>query len=121
MALADSEKIEAAKAYVNALVTHNVNGVRLHPDCTRTELGIKTGRNGAHISRSLMLGPQFRLIHDITDFSATVVDGHVDTSYLVHVQPSFLGLASRVTERFEVDELGRITAITASFSAPFRP
>ncbi len=120
MALADSEKVALAKAYVDALVSHNANEVRLHPDCTRTELGVKTGRNGAHIARSLMFGPQFRLIHQVSDFSATVVDGHVDTSYLVHVQPKFLRLAARVTERFELDEVGRITAITASFSAPFR-
>lgn len=121
MALADDEKVALAKAYVDALVSHNASRVRLHPDCTRTELGIKTGRNGAHISKSLSFGPQFRLIHEVSDFTATVVGNDVDTSYLVHVQPKFLGLAARVTERFVIDEVGRITEIVASFSAPFRP
>ncbi|MCK0439481.1 hypothetical protein MUG78_08405 [Gordonia alkaliphila] len=120
MALADDDKVAAAKAYVDALVSHDATHVRLHPDCTRTELGIKTGRSGGHIARSLTFGPQFRLIHQVSDFSATVDGDRVDTSYLVHVQPKFLRLSSRVTESFDFDEVGRITKIIATFSAPVR-
>lgn len=121
MALADSEKIARARAYVDALVSHDASEVVLAADCTRRELGVKTGRNGAHIARSLERGPQFRLIHAVSDFSAVVDGDTVATSYLVHVHPKILGLAARVTERFVFDDDGRIGAIVASFSVPFRP
>lgn len=120
MALDESAMVAAAKTYVDALVSHDATVVPLHPECTRTELGVKTGRNGGHIARSLTWGPQFRLIHTVSDFTA-VVDGHaVRTSYLVHVQPRFLRLAARVTETFTVDNAGRITKIVAGFSLPHR-
>lgn len=120
MALDDAEKVAIAKAYVDALVSHNATHVRLHPDCTRTELGVKTGRNGGHISRSLTFGPQFKLIYEVSDFTATVDGDTVRTSYIVHVHPRFLRLGSRVTESFVVDDLGRITEIVAAFSVPSR-
>ena len=66
------ERPRFAKAYVDALVSHNTSEVRLHPDCTRHEMGVKTGRNGGHIARSLAFGPQFKLIHEVSDFTATV-------------------------------------------------
>lgn len=120
MVLDDDEKVSAAKAYVDALVSHDPSPVPLHPACTRTELGVKTGRNGGHIARSLARGPQFRLIHAVSDFTATVEGNRVDTSYLVHVRPKALGLGARVIERFEFDDDGLITAIVANFSPPRR-
>jgi len=121
MALGDADRIAAARAYVDALVSHDIAGVRVHPACTRTELGVRTGRNGAHILASLQRGPQFRLIHAISGFTAEMDDdGTVRTSYHVHVRPKALGLAATVIESFEVDDDGRLTAIVARFSAPHR-
>ena len=120
MALADADRITAARAYVDALVTHDVSAVRIHPACTRVELGIRTGRNGMHILRSLETGPQFRLIHRIGDFAAVIEDDTVYTTYDVHVRPKFARLAARVTESFVVDDDGRLTEIVASFGAPRR-
>lgn len=120
MALDDDGKVSAAKAYVDALVSHDPSPVPLHPDCTRTELGVKTGRNGGHIARSLARGPQFRLIYAVSDFTATVEGERVDTSYLVHVRPKALGLGARVIESFEFDDDGLIAAIVARFSPPRR-
>ncbi|GAB93241.1 hypothetical protein [Gordonia rhizosphera] len=115
-----AERVAAAKAYVDALVSHDPSGVALHPDCTRVELGVKTGRNGAHVARTLARGPQFRLIHRISDFTADV-DGHmVSTRYWVHVRPKRLGLAAHVVESFVVDEDNRIRAIVARFGLPRR-
>lgn len=115
-----AQRIAAAREYVDALVSHDPSAVSLHPDCTRVELGIRTGRNGAHIARSLARGPQFRLIHRISGFTATV-DGHtVATRYRVHVRPKTLGLAAEVSERFVVDDDGRIRAIVARFGVPRR-
>jgi hypothetical protein len=113
-------RIAAAKAYVDALVSHRSGDVSLHPDCTRVEFGIKTGRNGPHIARSLARGPQFRLIHRISGFEAEV-DGHtVTTRYFVHVHPKPLGLAAPVSETFVIDEDDRIRAIVARFGVPRR-
>ncbi|GAC68098.1 hypothetical protein [Gordonia soli] len=113
-------RVAAARAYVDALVSHDAGDVSVHPDCTRVEFGLKTGRNGPHILRSLARGPQFRLIHRISEFSATV-DGHsVATRYLVHVRPKALSLAAEVRETFVVDEDDRIRAIVARFGPPRR-
>ncbi|GAC85456.1 hypothetical protein GP2_035_00300 [Gordonia paraffinivorans NBRC 108238] len=116
----DEELLAAARAYVDALVSHDPSGVSLHPDCTRVEFGLKTGRNGPHIARSLARGPQFRVIHRISDFTATV-DGHtVSTRYVVHVRPKALKLGAEVSETFVVDDENRIRAIVARFGLPRR-
>ena len=120
MTIDDAARIAAARAYVDALVSHDAAGVPLHPDAVRTELGVRTGRSGRHIAASLERGPQFRLIHAVSGFTATVADGRVDTVYDVHVRPKALGLAARVTESFDIDGAGRIPAITADFSVPRR-
>ena len=120
MALADADRIAAARAYVDALVSHDASAVPLDPGCTRIELGVKTGRNGDHIRRSLNGGPQFKLIHRISEFEATVDGNTVNTTYFVHVHPKPIGLAAPVTESFEVNDAGDITAIVARFSVPRR-
>lgn len=116
----DSRRIAAAHAYVDALVSHDPSGVSLHPECTRVELGVKTGRNGPHIARSLARGPQFRLIHRVSDFTAEVDGPTVSTRYWVHVQPKVFGLAAPVSESFVVDDENRIRAIIAKFGVPRR-
>lgn len=120
MALADADRIAAARAYVDALVSHDASAVQLDPGCTRIELGVKTGRNGDHIRRSLNGGPQFKLIHTISEFVAEVDGSTVNTTYFVHVHPRALGLAARVSESFEISDAGYITAIVARFSVPRR-
>lgn len=116
----DAQRVTAARAYVDALVSHDASAVSLHPDCTRIEFGIKTGRNGPHIARSLARGPHFRLIHRVSEFEATVDGASVSTRYLVHVHPSPLKLAAPVSETFVVDEANQIRAIVARFGIPRR-
>ncbi|WP_431816755.1 hypothetical protein [Gordonia jacobaea] len=114
------QRIAAARAYVDALVSHDSSGVRLHPDCTRVEMGIKTGRSGDHIARSLARGPQFRLIHRVSGFEA-VVEGHtVSTKYRVHLAPKAFGLWAPVSESFLIDDEVRIRTIVARFGFPRR-
>ncbi|GAB20335.1 hypothetical protein GOEFS_111_00010 [Gordonia effusa NBRC 100432] len=117
----DDARIKAARAYVDALVSHDPSSVPLHPDCIRTELGVRTGRNGDHIARSLAKGPQFKLIHAISEFDASVDDaGVVHTTYWVNVHPKPLRLAAKVIESFEFDDSGRIRVIVAKFGVPRR-
>ncbi|MBD0021466.1 hypothetical protein GII33_03850 [Gordonia pseudamarae] len=116
----ESRRTAIARAYVDALVGHDPSEVSLHPDCTRVEFGVRTGHSGPHIARSLARGPQFRLIHAVSGFTATV-DGHtVTTRYFVHVRPRALGLAAEVRESFLIDDDGRIRTIIARFGRPRR-
>ncbi|NDK88223.1 hypothetical protein GYA93_01290 [Gordonia desulfuricans] len=116
----DDRRSAAAKAYIDALVTHDPSSVSLHPACTRVEFGIKTGRNGDHIARSLARGPQFRIIHAVGDLTTEVAGHTVTTRYWVHVRPKFVGLAAPVSETFVVDDEGRIRTIVARFGLPRR-
>jgi hypothetical protein len=45
----DTERIAAAQAYIDALVSHRADAVPFAPDCTRVEVGIKTGFSGDHL------------------------------------------------------------------------
>ena len=76
-------QIDAARAYVDALISHDGDSVAFAPDAVRYEMGIKTGRSGNHLRRSLSRGPQYRVIIGIRDFTATVDNDVVHTEYLL--------------------------------------
>jgi hypothetical protein len=73
--ITETERIAAAQAYIDALVTHDASAV-LAPDCTRVEVGLKTGFSGNHLRRSLDRGPQYRTIAATTTPEFTV-DGKI--------------------------------------------
>ena len=84
-------------------------------------MGLKTGRNGNHLRRSLARGPQFRLIHAVSDFEPAIEAVRVvQATFYVHVHPKPLRLRALVTESFEFDEAGRIIKIVAKFGLPHR-
>lgn len=114
----DAQRIAVARAYVDALVSHDSTAVPLHPECVRIEMGVKTGRSGEHIARSLDRGPQFRLIHRISDFTAEVDGATVSVIFYVHVHPKPLRLAARVAERFVIGDDLRIRHIQARIGMP---
>lgn len=116
----DADLVAGAKAYVDALVSHDPSGVPFHADCVRIEMGAKTGRSGDHLRRSLAKGPQYRVIHTITDFTPRVEGPVVHVTFYVHVRPKPLRLAAKVTESFEFDDEGRIVKIIAKFGLPRR-
>ena len=72
MPLTDAERIAAAQAYISALASHRGDDVPFAPNCVRFELGIKTGRSGDHLRRSLNNGPQFKLIREVSTPEFTV-------------------------------------------------
>ncbi|NMN96814.1 hypothetical protein [Antrihabitans stalactiti] len=82
-------QIDVARAYVDALITHDGESVAFAPDAVRYEMGLKTGRSGRHLRRSLSRGPQYRVILGIRDFTATVEADVVHTEYLLDA--GFLG------------------------------
>lgn len=114
-------RVAAARAYVDALVSHDPSQVPFAPDCTRTEMGVRTGFSGSHLARSLANGPQFRVIHTIFDFVSRVDDaGVVHTDYWLGVGPKALRLRVNVKETFEFDDEDRIIKLVAKFGVPRR-
>ncbi len=79
----DADRIAAAQAYVDALLSHDGNAVPFAPDCTRVEQGVKNGFSGNHLRRSLSRGPQYRIIASVTPPEYTIVGDEVRARYLV--------------------------------------
>jgi hypothetical protein len=78
-----TERIAAAQAYIDALVSHEGEAVPFAPDCIRVEQGIRTGFSGKHLRRSLTRGPQYRIIAATTAPEYTVDGDEVRARYLV--------------------------------------
>ena len=51
--VSDTERIAAAEAYIDALVSHNADAIPFADDCVRFEVGLKTAFSGDHLRRSL--------------------------------------------------------------------
>jgi hypothetical protein len=87
----DTERIAVAQAYIDALVTHNGDAVQFAPQCTRVEVGLKTGFSGNQLRRSLNRGLQYRVILSVTPPDYTVVGDEVRARYDLLTKPSFAG------------------------------
>ena len=89
--VSDDQRIAAAQAYVDALVSHDADAVPFAPDCVRIENGIKTGFSGKHLRRSLNRGPQYRIIEAATDRSFAVEGDHVHATLTIVTKVKFRG------------------------------
>lgn len=121
MALSDAERIAAAQAYIDALSTHQGDAVPFTPDCIRIEMGLKTGRSGDHLRRSLNNGPQFKLIEKTTPPEFSIDGNTVRARFDVLTKPRLFGrrVCSHVDETFLIpadpaDGQARIHHIRAS-------
>jgi len=115
--VSEADRIAAAQAYIDALVTHDADAVPFAPDCVRIEMGLKTGFSGNHLRRSLNRGPQFRIIAATRPPEYTVSGDEVRAVYDVVTKVGFGGrrFASRVDETFVIpEEDGLIHHIRAS-------
>jgi deazaflavin-dependent oxidoreductase (nitroreductase family) len=113
----DSERIAAAQAYIDALVSHDGNSVPFAPDCTRVEQGIKNGFSGSQLRRSLIRGPQYRIIEATTTPEYTIVGDEVRARYAVLTTLSVGGrrAGARVDETFVIPSDGLIHHIRVRF------
>jgi hypothetical protein len=102
VSFSEADRIAAAQAYIDALVTHRADEVPLTPDCIRIEMGLKTGRSGDHLRRSLNNGPQFKIIEATTTPDFTVDGDHVRAKFDVLTKPRLFGrrVCSHVDETF---------------------
>ncbi len=100
----DSERIAAAQAYIDALVTHDGASVPFAADCTRNEQGVKNGFSGGHLRRSLNRGPQYRIIAATTPPDYTIDGDEVRARYDVLTKVSLGGrrAAAHVDELFVI-------------------
>ena len=98
------ERIAAAQAYVDALVTHDGEAVPFAPDCVRIEQGIKNGFSGSHLQRGLSRGLQYRVIGATTAPAYTVSGDEVVAKYDVLTKVSIAGrrAAAHVDETFVI-------------------
>ncbi|MGZ8177160.1 hypothetical protein ACXVUM_04450 [Williamsia sp. SKLECPSW1] len=114
---ATAETVAAARAYIEALASHDVSAVRLAEGCRRVENGVPTGSSGPAIIRDLDRGRKYRVIRRVEITSIGIEGVSVDAEFLVHV---VFGLSARVRERFDADESGAIDRITARIGLPRR-
>jgi len=113
----EAERIAAARAYIEALVTHDADGVPFAPGCTRVEVGIKTGFSGAHLRRSLNGGPQYKVIKSSTVPEFTVDGDVVRARFDLATKPSLAGrrVGAHIDEEFLIPSAdGLIHHIRAS-------
>ncbi|WP_166906651.1 hypothetical protein [Mycobacterium sp. DL440] len=121
MAFSEAERIAAAQAYIDALVTHEADAVPFTADCIRIEMGLKTGRSGDHLRRSLNRGPQFKLIEKTTPPEYSVDGDNIRAKFDVLTKPRLFGwrVCSHVDETFLIPASdGQIHHIRASLT-PF--
>jgi hypothetical protein len=112
-----ADRIAAAQAYIDALVSHDGDTVPFAPGCTRVEQGIKNGFSGKHLRRSLTRGPQYRIIGATTTPCYTVDGDEVRAEYAVLTRLSVAGrrAAARVEETFVITDDGLIHHIRVRF------
>lgn len=101
-AVPEAERIAAAQAYIDALVSHHGDTVPFADDCVRIEVGIKTGFSGDHLRRSLNRGPQFKLIAAATTPEFSVTGDEVRARFDIVTKPSLAGwrVCTHVDETF---------------------
>jgi hypothetical protein len=98
----DADRIAAARAYIEALASHQADDVPFAPDCQRIEFGVKTGFSGNHLRRSLNGGPQYRVIESVSAPDFTVSGDEVRAQFELRTKPSIAGrkVGARVDEVF---------------------
>ncbi len=85
MSATDAVRIAVADTYLQALLSRDGASVPLHPKATRREAGIRTGFSGAHLTRSLTSGPQYRLVKAIRDKQWSIDGDDVVVDFLLEV------------------------------------
>ena len=114
----DAQRIAAAQAYIDALVSHDGDSVPFAADCTRVEQGVKNGFSGKHLRRSLTRGLQYRIVRSTTPAEFTIDGDEVRARYTVLTTIAFAGrrAAAHVDETFVIPPAdGLITGIRVRF------
>lgn len=110
----DSPKVAIARAYIDALLTHDASNVPFAPGATRIEAGLQTGTSGPQLTQDLDHGVQYSVIQNIHDIRMSE-DGDVVTSrYLLDSGVAGVKLVTvDITETFVIHD-GQIQSIVAT-------
>jgi hypothetical protein len=102
--VSEENRIAAAQAYIDALVSHDGDAVPFAAGCTRIEQGFKNGFSGNHLRRSLNRGPQYRFLADTTPPDYRLDGDEVHATYHVLTKAALGGrrVAARVDETFVI-------------------
>ncbi|MFD3748448.1 hypothetical protein [Nocardia sp. NPDC058633] len=110
---ADSPRQAIARAYLDALVSHDASAVPFAPDATRVEVGLQTGYSGPQLTADLENGLQYRVIQGIRDLTMSESGDTVTTHYLLDTGVAGIRLTTvEITETFviPVDSIHTIEA-----------
>jgi hypothetical protein len=121
--VSETDRIAAAEAYIDALVSHNADAVPFADGCTRVEVGIKTGFSGNHLRRSLNGGPQYRVICGATGRKFTVNGDEVHATFTIETKAVVGGrrVVANVDETFLIPAAdGKIHHIRAKITPTIR-
>ena len=121
--ISETDRVDAAEAYIDALVSHDGDSVPFAPDCTRVEQGIKNGFSGNHLRRSLTRGPQYRIIAAATDREFTIDGDEVRATFTIVTRVAIGGrrVVARVDQTFLVPPTdGKIHHIRVRFHPRIR-
>jgi hypothetical protein len=100
---ADSPRQAIARAYLDALVSHDASAVPFAPDATRVEVGLQTGFSGPQLSADLENGLQYRVIEGIRDLTMSESGDTVTTHYLLDTAVAGVRLTTvEITETFVI-------------------
>jgi hypothetical protein len=101
---AEADQIAAARAYIEALASHQADDVPFAPGCTRVEVGLKTGFSGDHLRRSLNNGLQYKVIASVTDPEFSVSGDEVRAQFDLVTKPSLAGrrVGAHIDETFVI-------------------
>ena len=105
------------RAYIDALASHRADEVPFAPDCTRVEVGLKTGFSGDHLRRSLNGGLQYKVIASVTEPEFSVAGDEVRAQFDLVTKPSLAGrrVGAHIDETFLIPAAdGKIHHIRAS-------
>lgn len=112
----DSPNEAMARAYIDALVSHDASGVVFTPDATRVEAGLQTGFTGAQLANDLNHGIQYRVIQGVRDLAMSESDDTVHTRYLLDAGVGSQRLMTvEIVETFELEN-GAIDRIVATIT-----
>ncbi|QBJ96189.1 hypothetical protein ERC79_09550 [Rhodococcus sp. ABRD24] len=109
----DSPNQAMARAYIDALVSHDASAVRFTPDATRVEAGLQTGFSGPQLANDLGHGVQYSVIQGVRNLTMAETGNTVHTTYLLDAGIGGMRLMTvEIVESFEL-EAGAIDRIVA--------
>ena len=110
---ADSGRVAMARAYIDALVSHDATKVRLADNAWRVENGQHTGESGAFIRDELENGLQYQAIQAVRELSFHEWGDNVVARFVLDLGATPTEVTSvRITEHFDIPA-GAIQSVMA--------